>query len=51
MPYEADIRFLLGRLKPASVAAVEALHERFFPGEGLPVRAVELVEECVEGSK
>lgn len=48
---EADIRFLLGRLKPASVAAVEALHDRFFPGEGLHVRAVELIEEYLAGSK
>lgn len=41
---EADIRFLLGKLKPASLAAVEEIHDRFYPGEGLKDRAVELVQ-------
>ncbi len=48
---EADIRFLLGKIKPTSLEAVETLHHRFFPGEGLHVRAIELVEEYLEGSK
>lgn len=46
---EADIRFLLGKIKPASVEAVETLHHRFFPGEGLQARAIDLVEEYLEG--
>ncbi len=45
---EADIRFLLSRIKPTSLAAVEALHDRFFPGEGLHPRATELIEEYLE---
>lgn len=48
---EADIRFLLSRIEPASVVAVEAIHDRFFPGEGLHQRAIELVEEYLEGRK
>ncbi len=48
---EADIRFLLGRIKPASVADVEAIHDRFFPREGLPADAIELIEEYLEGKK
>ena len=46
---EADIRFLLGRIKPASLGTVEALHHRFFPGEGLHARAQELIKEYLEG--
>jgi len=41
---EADIRFLLGKLRPASIAAVEEIHDRFFPGEGLKDRAIELIQ-------
>lgn len=48
---EADIRFLLSRIKPASVTAVEELHDRFFPGEGLQPRAIELIEEYLEKAK
>ncbi|MCX6940443.1 MAG: hypothetical protein NTX09_06855 [Verrucomicrobia bacterium] len=48
---EADILFLLARIKPASVTAVEAIHDRFFPGEGLHGDAVELIEEYLEGKK
>ena len=33
---EADIRFLLGKLKPITLETVETIHHRFFPGEGLP---------------
>jgi hypothetical protein len=48
---EADIRFLLGRIKPKDLAAVEALHDRFFPREGLGTRAVEVVTEWLEDRK
>lgn len=48
MPYEADIRFLLRKVRPASVRAMEEIHHRFFPGEGLSDRALELVEEYLE---
>ena len=48
---EADIRFPLGKVKPASLKAVEALHDRFFPGEGLHARARELIEEHLEAKK
>ena len=48
---EADIRFLLGRIKPESVEAVEELHDRFFKGEGLRTRAIELIKEYLENRK
>lgn len=39
-----DIRFLLGKIKPASLDEVEALFARFFPHDVLGDRARELVE-------
>jgi len=48
---EHDIRFLLRKIKPDSVEAVEEIVDRFFPGEGLPLRAIELVEEYWEESR
>jgi hypothetical protein len=39
-----DIRFLLGKLKPASLAEVEGLFGRFFPHDTLTNRAREIVE-------
>jgi hypothetical protein len=48
---DADILFLLARIKPTSVTAVEAIHDRFFPGEGLHGDAVELIEEYLEGKQ
>ena len=39
-----DIRFLLGKLKPATIAAVEELFARFFPHDVLTERAREIVE-------
>ena len=48
---EADIRFLLGKVKPAALETVEDLHHRFFPGEGLHARAIELIEEYLEAKK
>jgi hypothetical protein len=48
---EADIRFLLKRLKPKSVEAVEEIHGRFFPRDALSARARILVEQAVGGSR
>lgn len=48
---EVDIRFLLRKIKPDSVASVEAQHDRFFPGDGLHVRAIELIKEFLEESQ
>jgi hypothetical protein len=45
---EADIRFLLKKIRPGSVEAVEKISERFFPGEGLSERARGLVEQVLE---
>jgi hypothetical protein len=42
---EADIRFLLGKIKPTSVEQIEEIQDRFFPGEGLHTRALELIQE------
>lgn len=47
---EADIRFLLRKIKPTSAEEVEALHNRFFMGEGLHARALELIDEYLEES-
>ena len=46
---EADILFLLARIKPTSVTDVEAIHGRFFPGEGLRTEATELIGRYLEG--
>jgi hypothetical protein len=48
---EDDIRFLLNRIKPASVESVEELDDRFFKGGGLHARAIELIEEYLETRK
>jgi len=45
---EADIRFLLKKIRPKSVEAVEQISERFFPGDGLTGRARRLVEQILE---
>ncbi len=39
-----DIRFLLGKLKPASLEEVEAIFARFFPHDALTGRAREIIE-------
>ncbi len=39
-----DIRFLLGKINPASLAEVETLFARFFPRDALTDRAREIVE-------
>jgi hypothetical protein len=39
-----DIRFLLGKLKPASREEVDAIFTRFFPHDALTERAREMVE-------
>jgi hypothetical protein len=45
---EEDIRFLLKKMRPASVEAVEKISERFFPGDGLSERARDLVAQILE---
>lgn len=45
-----DIRFLLGKLKPASVEDVEAIFARFFPHDVLTARAREIVETTLADS-
>ena len=42
-----DIRFLIGKIKPGSLAEVKALFERFFPHDALTDRAVEIVEAAL----
>lgn len=44
-----DIRFLLGKIKPASCEEVEALYGRFFPHDVLTDQARELVETTLAG--
>jgi hypothetical protein len=39
-----DIRFLLGKLTPASIDEVETLFARFFPRDALTDRAREIIE-------
>ncbi len=48
---EDDIRFLLNKIRPASVDAVEAISERFFPGDGLRERARTLVGQILKELK
>ena len=48
---EADIRFLLRKMRPKSLAAVAASFEQFFPGDALGERATALVEETLEELK
>ncbi len=48
---EDDIRFLLKKIRPDSVGAVERVSERFFPGDGLSERARILVEQLLEEAK
>ena len=48
---EGDIRFLLRKIRPKSLVAVEAIFEKFFPGDALSERATALVEETLEELK
>ena len=41
---EPDIRFLLGKIKPASRAEVEALFARFFPHDVLSEQAEDIID-------
>jgi 20S proteasome alpha/beta subunit len=45
---EADIEFLLRKIKPASLEAVETTFERFFPGDALSERARNIVERVLK---
>jgi hypothetical protein len=48
---EADIEFLLRKIKPRSLADVEELFARFFPHDALPDRTKALVERVIRGTK
>lgn len=48
---EEDIRFLLRKIRPKSLAAVEALFARFFPEDALGDRACALVEQILQEEK
>ena len=48
---EADIKFLLQKIKPDSVEVVEEIMDRFFPGEGLHTRALELITGFIQEAK
>jgi hypothetical protein len=37
-------------MKPTSVEEIEVIHNRFFIGEGLHARAIELIEEYLGGT-
>jgi len=44
---EPDIRFLIGKIKPATPQDVEAIFDRFFPHDVLSDRAQEIVESAL----
>jgi hypothetical protein len=48
---EEDIRFLLRKIRPRSVAEVEKTFEKFFPGDVLGERAEALVREVIRELK
>ena len=48
---EEDIRFLLRKTRPRSVAAVEQTYERFFPGDAIGERAEALVAQVLKELK
>ena len=48
---EADIRFLLRRIKPRSLTAVEVIFGQFFPGDGLSDRATAVVKAALSEVK
>ena len=48
---EADIRFLLGKIRPRALAAVEATFEKFFPGDALSERAQLVVAQTLKELK
>lgn len=48
---EADIEFLLKKIKPASFKAVERTFERFFPEDELSGRARSIVERVLKEAK
>ncbi len=47
---EPDIRFLLGKIKPASRQEVETLFARFFPHDALGERALEIIDDALAGN-
>jgi len=48
---EADIEFLLRKIRPQSLEEVEALYERFFPHDVLPDRTRSLVQRVIKEAK
>lgn len=48
---EADIEFLLKKIKPTSLKAVETTFERFFPEDELSDRARSIVERVLKEAK
>lgn len=48
---EADIEFLLRKIKPRSLADVEELFARFFPHDALPDRTKALIKRVIRGTK
>jgi len=48
---EGDIRFLIEKTRPRSLAAVAASFEKFFPGDTLDDRAEALVKETLSTLK
>lgn len=48
---EADIAFLLRKIRPKSLAEVETLFDRFFPHDVLPERTRRLVERVIQEGK
>ena len=48
---EADIRFLLGKIRPRSLAAVETAFGKFFPGDALSERAELVVSQTLKELK
>jgi hypothetical protein len=48
---EADIEFLLRKIRPKSLQEVEELFARFFPDDGLPERTKLLVERVIRETK
>jgi len=48
---EDDIRFLLRKIRPKSLAAVETAFEKFFPGDALGERATAIVADALQELK
>jgi hypothetical protein len=47
----ADIRFLVQKMKLASIKEAEAIHDKFFPHDALTLEAREVVRSAIESRK